>query len=172
VRLNKGVNQHPAPVENCMLRRARPDPLIRLSLAVLVLLLAAAPVCACSDRVSLWDWDYCWLSVPRWLLLAGAGAAWWFLCFHRLFPALLSPTRKDAPWPSVAFRRCLALFWLLVWLTFVTLFAWLSDELSGGLRSAPWFSRNWKWLVALLVGLAGAVAIWAPKRQATTANKG
>ena len=100
-----------------------------------------------------------------------AGAAWWFLCFHRLFPALLAPTRPDAPWPSVAFRRCLALFWLLSWITFVALFAWLSDELSGGLRSASWFSRNWKWLLLLLVGAVGALAIWAPRRP-KTAHKG
>src|SRR6266542_327957 len=160
-------------VEKCMLwPRSSRNALIRLPLAILALLLTAAPAWACSDRVSLWDWDYCWLSVPRWLLLGGAGAAWWFLCFHRLFPALLSPTRPNAPWPSTAFRRCLALFWLLSFLTFVALFAWLSDELSGGLRSAPWFSRNWKWLLVLLIGVAGAVVIWAPKRQPTTANKG
>jgi hypothetical protein len=134
--------------------------------------MAAAPACACDSRGSIWDWEYCWLSVPRWLVLAGAGAAWWFLCFHRLFPALLAPTRPDAPWPSVAFRRCLALFWLLSFLTFVALFAWLSDELSGGLRSASWFSRNWKWLLVLGIGVVGALVIWAPKRRPATAHKG
>src|SRR4051794_40444684 len=60
-------------------------------LAALCLLVSAGPVCACSDRASVWDWDRCWLSLPRWLLLAAVGAGWWFLCFHRLFPALLSP---------------------------------------------------------------------------------
>ena len=155
-----------------MLSFARRRPTALLPLVALFLLVSAGPAGACSDRASVWDWDRCWLSLPRWLLLAAAGAGWWFLCFHRLFPALLSPTRPDAPWPSVAFRRCLALFWLLSWLTFVALFAWLSDELSGGLRSAPWFSRNWRWLLALLIGAAGALVIWAPRRQPKAANKG
>ncbi|MCC6421340.1 MAG: hypothetical protein IT429_24135 [Gemmataceae bacterium] len=99
------------------------------------------------------------------LLLAAVGAGWWFLCFHRLFPLWLAPTRPNPPWPGIAFRRCLALFWLLLSLTFVTLFALLADELLGRTR-APWLSRNWPMLAALLLGLGGALVIWAPWQRA------
>jgi hypothetical protein len=138
-------------------------------LACAVVLLSAGEAWACSDRGSVWDWDRCWLSVPRWLLLAAACAGWWFVCFHRLFPRLLDPSRQNAPWPGVAFRRCLALFWQLSVLTFVALFGWLSDELSEGtarIFPAPlaWLNRHWKWLLAVLIGVAGALVIWAPRR--------
>jgi hypothetical protein len=134
-------------------------------LALTVWPLAAAPLGACSNHGSVWDWDRCWISVPRWLLLALAGGGWWFLCFHRLFPFWLAPTRRGAPMPSVAFRRCLALFWLLSGLTFVALFALLSDELSGG-AARGWLARHWRWLLALAVALGGALVVWAPRRRA------
>ena len=139
------------------------------ALALFVWPLAAAPLWACSAHSSVWDWDRCWVSLPRWLLLAAAASGWWFLCFHRLFPFWLAPARSDAPLPSVAFRRCLALFWLLAWLTFLALFALLSDELSGG-SARGWFARNWRWLLALAVALAGALVIWAPRRRARTVS--
>jgi hypothetical protein len=150
--------------------------LVYSALALALWPLAAAPLAACSTHSSVWDWDRCWISVPRWLLLGLAGAGWWFLCFHRLFPLWLAPTRRGAPMPSVAFRRCLALFWLLSGLTFVVLFAWLSDELSGGTsRSFPaslgWLNRNWKWLLALVVVAGGAVVIWAPRRRGADAGR-
>jgi hypothetical protein len=143
----------------------RLPPLLRCAILALAFWpLAAGPLWACSTHSSVWDWDRCWVSLPRWLLFAAASSGWWFLCFHRLFPFWLAPARRDAPLPSVAFRRCLALCWLLCWLTFVALFALLSDELSGG-AARGWLARNWKWLLALAVGLAGALVIWAPRRR-------
>jgi hypothetical protein len=147
-----------------------PRPLLCGLLAVLAWLLTASPLWACTDRASVWDWDRCWVSLTRWLVLLGLASGWWFLCFHRLFPYWLAPARRDAPLPSVAFRRCLALFWGLSCLTFLLLFAALGDELAGGGRSFPssagWFSRNWRWLLALLIGAVGALVIWAPRRRA------
>ncbi len=138
-------------------------------LAVALVPLAATPVWACRDgsSVSLWEWERCWVSLTRWLLLAALAGGWWFVCFHRLFPLLLAPTRRNAPWPGVAFRRCLALFWLLLCLTFIALFGWLSDELTRGPnRTAPLLSRIWPLLVAAGVGLLGALVIWAPWQRA------
>jgi hypothetical protein len=140
-------------------------------IAVAMVPLTAMPVWACSDRSSVWDWDRCWVSLTRWLLLGVIAAGWWFVCFHRLFPLMLAPSRADAPWPGVAFRRCLALFWLLLCVTFIALFGWLSDELSSRTTRAfpaalSWLNRNWPLLVALLVGLVGALVIWAPWQRA------
>ncbi len=148
-----------------MHRLGRRHPLLGYGLlALAVWPLAAGPLAACSTHGSVWDWDRCWLSVPRWLLWALAGGGYWFLCFHRLFPHWLAPTRRGAPLPSVAFRRCLALFWLLSGLTFVALFALLSDELAGT-AARSWFLRNWRWLLALAVAFGGALVIWAPRRR-------
>ncbi len=140
-------------------------------LPVLTVLLALTdPAWGCSERSTVWHWDHCWLSVPRWLVLAAACAGWWYLCFHRLFPWLLAPDRPQPPWPRVAFRRAVALFWLLSWVTFVALFAWLSDELL--LLSArslpnlgPWLSQQALSLLVLAVGLGGAAVLWLAGRQ-------
>jgi hypothetical protein len=157
-----------------MRRSGRPPRLLLCAaLALLTGSLTAAPLWACSDRASVWDWDRCWVSLTRWLLLLGAGGGAWFVCFHRLFPFWLSPSRRDAPLPSVAFRRCLALFWGVTCLTFVVLFALLGDELSGGGRSSAstgWLGRNWRWLLALAIALGGALVIWAPRRRAPGAR--
>ena len=142
-------------------------------LAVLAWALTAGPLWACTDRASVWDWDRCWVSLTRWLVLLGLGSGWWFLCFHRLFPLWLAPTRNDAPLPRVAFRRCLALWCLLMTATVVVLYAWLSDELSGPSRLFPaslgFLNRSWKWLLVLLIGGGLALAIWAPGRRSRAA---
>jgi hypothetical protein len=146
---------------------------ISITLAGLALLLSAAPAWACTDRASVWEWERCWLCLPRLLLFVGAAAGWWFLCFHRLFPLWLAPTRNDAPMPRIAFRRSLALWCLLMTATVVALYAWLSDELSGPSRLFPaslgFLNRSWKWLLVLLIGGGLALAIWAPGRRSRAA---
>ncbi len=135
-------------------------------LSGLCLLAMAAPAWACQDRSSVWEWERCWFSVPRLFLFAAAASGWWFLCFHRLFPVFLAPTRNDAPLPRLAFRRCLALWAALMVFTLVVLYAVLSDEMRGGGRtSGSWLSRNWSWLLALVIGSGIALAIWAPGRK-------
>ena len=55
----------------------RRHPLFRCATLALTLLpVAAGPLWACSNHSSVWDWDRCWVSLPRWLLLAAAGAGW------------------------------------------------------------------------------------------------
>lgn len=141
-----------------------------LPTALALVLTLAGPAWGCSERSTVWHWDHCWLSVPRWLVLIAVSAGWWYLCFHRLFPWLLAADRPQPPWPRVAFRRALALFWLLFWVTFVALFAWLSDEMI--LLSArslphvwPWLSQQALSLLTLAVGLGGAAALWWAGRQ-------
>lgn len=136
------------------------------------LLFTAAPALACSERGTVWEWDRCWVSVPRWLLMLSAGSAWWFVCFHRLFPRMLAPERPDAPLPSAAFRRCLGLYFLMMCATFALLFGLLSDELSSPpargafLAGVPVLGQHWKWMLVLLVGALLSLAVSLPGKRA------
>src|SRR5260370_4034097 len=99
----------PAPTERRMRWLGRLPLLLRCAtLALAVWPLAAAPLWACSTHSSVWDWDRCWISLPRWLLLAAAGSGWWVPCFHRLFPFSLAPPRSAAPLARPPLRRRLA----------------------------------------------------------------
>jgi hypothetical protein len=96
------------------------------------------------------------------VLALGAGA----FCFLVVFPALLQPEKRDAPWPATAFGRCLALWWFLTGVLFLALFAVASDELKRpGWRLMPagplgnFVNLHWLWMLAAAVTVAGAWVI-------------
>jgi hypothetical protein len=143
---------------------------LRGLLPAVVLLTVTGPVFAGSDTASIWSWERSWLSVPRLAATVGLAACCWYLCFHLLFPAMLSPRRPAPPWPNVAFHRCLALFVLLLSFTLVLFFGLVSDELySTNSRVFPatwtWPNQHWKWVLVLLIGAALSLIIWATGRQ-------
>jgi hypothetical protein len=144
-----------------------------------LLLLAAGPARACSDKMAnRFDWDACWSYSRGGAWLAAVAVSWW-LAFHVLFPWLLQPGRPKAPWPRDAFGRSLAVCWLLAWAVFLFLFGALAGDLRQEKYHARWFpggsvgtflNQNWLWLLVVLVALAGALLIVLvvrhPRRQA------
>jgi hypothetical protein len=157
----------------------RPTTPFRPVLACIVLLLAAAPTWACSDKTaSRLDWAACW-SFSRLGLWGITAILSWLFVFHILFPHLLQPGRLSAPWPRDALGRSLAVFWCLFWMFCLVFFAGFNDELrNSSARFFPagsvgnFLNRSWLMMLVILVMAVGAgLILWLvrhPRHQAAT----